>query len=204
MKFTGTLEVLKNLCEVYVEDHVNHDILKMISDIYDIEKTFKKHGYKDYLMFNNNHYKYLIAFIDEYMPAYPLEIGTQVGASAACLLSVADYVDFKLRIADVNKTEISEKILNDPRVDFYHCEDKNSCVYMDFSKHDFIFVDIGHDGIVEWKIHQMLVNTKWKGVVFWDDIKLDHRMEVFWKKIENQKIETNWHDDCGFGIVLYE
>lgn len=197
---------LKHKVEEFVNAWVDNSTIEKISMHYEIGETFKKHGYEKNWMLHNKYYKYLYAYAsicDDII--HPLEIGTQTGAGIATILSGRDFDDnFLGTTCDVNISHVSQKVFEDNQINVVKLLTPESCVEQKFLNHDFIFVDAGHDGEIEFKIHQRLISLGWNGIVLWDDINIDDRMRKFWNKINNPKIETDWHDECGFGIVSYE
>lgn len=204
------LNKIKNQLEDWVKRSDSKKIIEECSLCYGIGEAFRKGGYSRNHMLDkeNLYYAYLMAYSSLFNPDHPLEIGAQTGAGIASIMYGHGEEKCIGVTCDVNILEISDEVSNaylDGKnyIKIIHLKDRLDCVNLDFNKYDFIFIDIGHDGDVEYQIHQKLLEIKWKGIVFWDDIKLDHRMIDFWNKITNQKIETDWHGKCGFGIVAY-
>lgn len=206
-----TLE-LKNIvetCNAGVHKNESHykQVLQALSEKYKIGETFEKHGYLKNWMLHERYYMYLLAYSSLVSDKNILELGTQTGAGTVCFL----YPGRRVLTADVNTGHISKEVLMEKYILVRHLRNADECTDFKFYDFDTIFVDIGHDGHQEERIHYKLMNEKFKGIVLWDDIELNDDMKFFWKNIVQptsaiwtcQKIETDWHDACGFGIVKY-
>lgn len=150
------------------------------------------------------YYRACMAYCSIYKPHLCLDLGFYLGYSAwamgtACKthrgeIEGIDIVDARKKAnqsAPVLKN-VSLKILDKP----------SNCLEIPFDKYDFIFVDIDHKGPMEKKIHKKIIESNYKGLVFYDDININDGMRNFWKSIKNPKMETGWHFS-GFGVVGY-
>ena len=77
-------------------------------------------------------------------------------------------------------------------------------------KSDLILYDTTHDGNLEKEFHNHLVETEWKGICIWDDIKYGWRGDIrtemvrFWDSIEQDKINiTEYAHWTGTGMSFY-
>ena len=144
------------------------------------------------------YYRMLSAVAYELQPGRILEIGTFFGGSALALSRYGAHVityDIEYKVVDPN-------IFRRRNISFRLCDDDHYApVKVDYSKFDLIFVDCGHSGPMEIAIHENLCKS-YKGLVLWDDINWKG-MRPFWDSITQPKIETDWHNPDGFGVVLY-
>lgn len=69
----------------------------------------------------------------------------------------------------------------------------------------FIMLDTFHDGTFEKKFYEFLLSTKYKGLLFLDDIHLNEEMKEFWNSITQEKYDlTTIGHSTGSGIVIFE
>lgn len=149
---------------------------------------------------HHNYYWGLAAYVDLFKPKRVLEFGTCTGASAVVMARAGAVVDtwdlsdeFRHQAGDFpenvncNIAETPEAIRD----------------VIDSSLYDIIFVDIDHMGEEEQRIHEWLLEKRYRGLVFYDDIKLNEQMKTFWDGIEQEKHECEWHGASGFGLVRY-
>lgn len=193
--------------EYYLEE--NEDLVKRViseySSKYGIEEAFMNNGYGKNHMLLSKHYQYITSFALAFAPIRVLEIGTQTGASALCFSVSAKEV----LTVDVNPHHVSKKLKENIR--FQKIGHTGECLELPFEKFDVIFVDIDHSGYYELKLHE-LFKSKFNGLVMWDDVVIDERMQKFWEVVKNEvpSINTNWHPDvdtgiqCGFGLTYYD
>lgn len=208
---TLELKSIVDQCNARVLKYSDYYIKKLseLSQKYKIGETFEKHGYTQNWMLHEIYYSYLLAYSELVDDKNILELGTQTGAGTVCFLSHGR--TRKVLTADVNTGHISKEVLMEKDILVRHLRNADECTDFKFSDFETIFVDIGHDGHQEERIHYKLMNEKFKGIVLWDDIELNDDMKFFWKNIVQptsaiwtcQKIETHWHGGCGFGIVKY-
>lgn len=148
-----------------------------------------------------NYYKALTIFSDKFLKnAYRvLDVGTYRGGSVAAFKASNNKLDIESIDVDLSNINNIDALSKDCNI---HTVDDMYVYNIDYSKYDFIFVDVNHDGIQEELIHERIFNSGYKGLVFYDDIKLNPPMVEFWNSIGNNKIETNWHHS-GYGVVEY-
>lgn len=148
---------------------------------------------------NGYYYRAIGAYCKIYKPKKVIEVGTYFGTSAMCMAQNAGTV----YTYDITDAKYLDGLRTAKNIVFNVLNKPENCLKIDFSKTDLIFLDIGdHNGEYESEIHQLLINSNWNGLVFYDDINWND-MKLLWKSIENDKIETNWHRESGFGIVKY-
>jgi predicted O-methyltransferase YrrM len=144
-----------------------------------------------------------------------LEVGTMYGGSAlalakgsrqayTCDIDLTNVVDpFILQSTQVVDDFCPLALKKEPGVHGVKLNSNTACVSLPFKDFQFIFIDIGvHEGDLEEKIHQKLVNS-YCGVAAFDDINWGG-MVKFWESVTQPKLATNWHADSGFGLVYYE
>lgn len=144
---------------------------------------------------------------------HALELGTFFGTSAVALGKYAK----KVTTCDVNWKPLMKRFFShlaelgpgepiphfDGGLQAIRFEDGGDSTRQDWSKYDFIFIDIGtHEGQLERQIHESLNATGWRGFAFYDDINWEG-MKPLWESIENDKMATDWHARAGFGVVKY-
>ncbi len=143
----------------------------------------------------NLYYFNLAAWCDITRPRRVLELGTREGACALAIsrgkieVDAADinFYDWGLPpVKQVNKIQLYSEL---------------HCLSLPFNSYDLIFVDIDHRGSVERKIYDAIVDSGYKGVVFWDDIGWC-TMHEFWQNLPCQRWGIHWHDPAGFGITI--
>lgn len=128
-----------------------------------------------------------------------LDLGTYRGGSLVALSltkGINTILSVDIDLSNIQNLKSLESIGEIRRVseDFIATED--------YSKYDFIFVDIDHNGDNEKVIHGRLLESNYKGIVFYDDVSLNEEMKKFWDSIEQEKLITDWHFS-GFGLVKY-
>lgn len=152
----------------------------------------------------NDYYKALAAYQNLYLTdpnkSYNiLDIGTYRGGSVAAFKSTLGRNNLLSIDVDLSNLDNNDSIRKG-------CEIKqvspDEISKINYSNYDFIFVDVNHLGEQEIRIHKRIIETKYKGLVFYDDILLNQEMIEFWNSIQQNKIKTNWHFS-GFGVVEY-
>lgn len=69
----------------------------------------------------------------------------------------------------------------------------------------FIFIDVSHDGKLEQRIYNYLVNNNYKGLTIWDDINLNPEMKAFWNSVSHEKRElTKFGHYSGTGAIVFK
>lgn len=147
---------------------------------------------------NGLYYRMLRAYASIHRPR-ACEVGTRHGSSAFALARGGAAVT----CYDIDLRELAHRpTLEALGVRLVQLAHPGDCSRIDFTPYDFLFVDIGsHEGMHERAIHERLLAAGWPGVVMYDDINWG--MRPFWDSIAFDKVETDWHGDSGFGIVVY-
>lgn len=72
-------------------------------------------------------------------------------------------------------------------------------------KSSLIFLDIDHLYTNEIKFYNFLVENKWKGVMFCDDINLNSEMKKFWNEVSHKKMDvTKYGHWSGTGVIFFD
>ncbi len=138
---------------------------------------------------------------------HALELGTFFGAGALALNKYGT----KVTTCDVEYKLTDGSILAKRDIELVVLRHGDEVTRQRWSEYGLIFVDIGmHDGDYEAEIHRQL-SEQYNGIVFYDDINYNAKMRSLWDSIEQEKVETDWHQDgayhngapAGFGVVLY-
>lgn len=83
---------------------------------------------------------------------------------------------------------------------------KKSCMDIDkdlLDRADVILLDVDpHDGVQEKEFFELLLKTKFKGLLIVDDINLSKEMREWWDSIDLNKEEVNWHHS-GTGLISF-
>lgn len=121
------------------------------------------------------------------------DIGTYKGLSALalCKRNVVISYDINYNVAIVKPENIEFRIGN-----FFHDEEN-------ITQASFIVFDVDpHDGDIEREFFDMLLFSKFRGIVLFDDIHLNDNMESFWQNIELPKYDiTHIGHWSGSGLV---
>ncbi len=182
-----------------------------LSKQYKIEEAFLKYNNLPNLFLKNTYYRYLTAYSISQKPRWVLELGSQTGAGAVAL--GANQLTH-VTLCDVDTKFIPDEIKQSSKFTIIKAENRNRCLSLLDNKYDAIFVDIDHVGDIESDIHFNLKEMKYKGIVFWDDIKISDKMNNFWHTIKSDKdtsgefdhcTVSQWHpeDHAGFGLTIY-
>jgi predicted O-methyltransferase YrrM len=178
---------------------------------YKLEESFKRYNNLPNLFLKNTYYRYLTAYSISKKPRWVLELGSQTGSGAVAL--GANQLTH-VTLCDVDTSFISEEIKQSSKFTVIKSESRERCLSLLDNKYDAIFVDIDHVGDLELDIHYNLKEMKYKGIVFWDDIKISNKMNDFWHRIKSDKDTSDafdhctvsqWHpeDFAGFGVTVY-
>jgi len=152
--------------------------------------------YVEYMLYPNSYYRAFAVMIKMFGYKKIIEVGTQDGASAIALSKHAELVT-TYDIGDLGKF-----INSNDKIEKIKLGNSMDCINLDYDSYDLVFIDIDHAGIVEPLIHQKL-SKEYKGFVLYDDIFINDQMKSFWSSINNNKIETDWHNGVDFGLVEY-
>lgn len=125
-----------------------------------------------------------------------LDIGTYKGYSAYSFAINKTNVVKTFDIADLVEIELPDNVW------FY----KKSCMDIEkdlLDKADVILLDVDpHDGVQEKAFFEMLLKTKFKGLLIVDDINLFDEMRAWWDSITLYKEEADWHHS-GTGLISF-
>lgn len=149
------------------------------------------------------YYEALICATRILQPQRTCELGHSYGESAWALAQNSIEVD-SYDVSDIGR---QKNIVELPtNVNFILLKKGEECLTINFTKYNFIFIDIDHSGFFEMLLHLELKKSKYNGFVFWDDIDINSGMKNFWQILKHDKEcetkETNWHFS-GFGISKY-
>jgi len=124
------------------------------------------------------------------------ELGTWIGAGSICL---AYNKTNKIISYDINYIVDLER---QPNMEFRVGDlftDK------DMLKSPFLFIDVSHDGILEKKIYQHLLDNNYKGLTVWDDIHLNPQMKDFWSSVTTEKRDISKYGHySGTGAIIFK
>jgi predicted O-methyltransferase YrrM len=136
-----------------------------------------------------------------------IDLGTSNGASALALSSNKSNQIYSFDIIDRCQTSFLqnqnqfEKMPSFPNVDFIVTEDFRKYLKL-FLKSPFIYVDIGHDGVWENILLDLLMKYNYQGIMLLDDINAFPEMQKFWQKLNFNKIDlTKYGHWSGTGLV---
>ena len=178
-----------------------------VFDEYLSPKLQNKALYNFYGESGREHYRMLAYLSTLYNDEILLDVGTHMGGSALALS-----YNKSNKVVSVDVVVLLEKIIDLPNIEFK---------VLDLLEHPdgpeiihssrFILYDTIHDGIVEQKFHDYLVESNWKGICIWDDIKWRFNGEIrqgmvdFWNSIDDdKKIEiTKYAHWTETGLVWY-
>lgn len=124
------------------------------------------------------------------------EIGTWLGAGTVCMAynktnKVISYdIEYNVGVKRLDNMEFrlgdyknDEKLLSSP----------------------FIFVDVDHNGPLEFEIYKYLSDNNYKGLTMWDDIHLNDEMRKFWNSVDREKRDiTRYGHYSGTGLIFFE
>lgn len=160
---------------------------------------FKIHPeHQIYLQSKDKAYIYRAALVKVLGAKTALEVGTKTGCGALALAKYAEHVV----ACDITLQNVQDRNIFNSNIEGRELEFPEDCLKIDYHNFDFVVIDIDHQGEMEYRIHQVLQAT-YKGIVLYDDIKLNKKMIDFWNKIDNEKVETDWHEWYGVGLVRY-
>ena len=148
-------------------------------------------------------YKLLAHIANQIRPgAIVWDVGTFAGLSALALSTnerisvhsydLVDHIKFSPSIKDI--LHITHKIRN--------CLDDIDCV----KDIPLIVLDIDpHDGVAEMNLYYRLKEAGFRGLLFCDDIHLNHGMNTFWNFVTHKKIDlTDLGHRTGSGIIIFD
>jgi len=150
-------------------------------DFFDSEMSI--YGYlKNY----NEHYKLLKYISLQYNNIIILDLGTACGHSA---LALSQNKNNKIITYDLDKrSDLIDNISNIERV-LLDCNLIDNTIIESAS---VILLDIDpHDGSQEIRFYNKLKTTKFKGILFCDDINLNDGMKDFWETVIEEKYDIS-------------
>ncbi len=199
-----------NFTKSYIENNT-WDVLKKEPNLCNINDITQPIG--------QEHYMFLASLGIQLKNKTIVELGTHKGVSAYVLSYGNRHHNSQNRIVtyDISKFDM-------PFIDLYNIEYKLSNLFdKDIREKnrnlllnsDVIFIDIDpHEGILEYEMYKWLKDNNYKGIIIYDDIKLNRghmgsqaesSMIEFWMKIpESEKIDlTNVGHWSGTGLVCF-
>jgi hypothetical protein len=143
----------------------------------------------------------LLAFLSTFFPNETIfDIGTHYGNSALAmsyepLVNVVTYDIFNFN-----------RIVNAPKnIEFCIGDFRNDSRVL---SSPLILIDVDpHDAIQEKQFHEFFLDTKYKGIVLWDDIHLYESMQAWWDSIDTKQVIkidlTAVGHATGTGMIIY-
>lgn len=146
-------------------------------------------------------YAYLSTLFDD---GIILDVGTEYGNSALALSYNEKNTILSYNILDEGASRINRKNIFWKIMDFR--EDK----FIDYDSVKLICIDVDpHDGRQEIEMFKFLQDKNWKGILVFDDIHVNEKMNTFWESIvpidldEDVKYDiTHVGHSSGTGIIL--
>jgi predicted O-methyltransferase YrrM len=148
--------------------------------------------------YSRHYYNALGAIASIVKPRRVLEIGAEFGISALSLAKSGCEVDsYDLDLSRI----FDERLFNIKNIHFHGLPEHNSCVNIDFTKYDLIFLDFAsRDAQYEQEIYQKIVDMNRDVLLILDDC-LTPRLSRFYNNIQQPKvILQEWHA-AGFALV---
>ena len=163
--------------------------------------VFPTKGWEGHNFINTDPYhKWFATFVEVYKPIGILELGRRNGNS---LYSLSYYLEDDNFLDSYDIKRGGEGVVSRPNV--------KAMVYdgdygkIDFSKYEFIFVDINGGGDTEFDIFQKIKASGFCGISAWDDVLSSWcPPERFWDKVDLEKYSDEFlHGISGFGIIRH-
>ena len=156
-----------------------------------------------WLKSGREHYRLLLFLSDCYKNSIISDIGTNRGASALALSANKTNKIYSVDIIDVKKNEPIKRPENCEFIISNILEDESTFNKILESK--MIFLDIDHLYTNEIKIYKKLIDSKWRGLIFCDDIHLNSEMKKFWQEVAHTKIDiTKYGHGSGTGVIVMD
>lgn len=147
------------------------------------------------------HYKLLGWLSNQFQNSLISEIGTCDGMGLLALslnksnnvvsYDIFDY-DRKHQVPSNGKRVICEREFN---------------FYQDIVKSEVIFYDAQHQGDAELEFVKKLIEMNYKGILVFDDIKLNEPMKQFWSRLESMNLRVEDWTDIGHyegtGVIFF-
>lgn len=166
-------------------------------------------------MWPGEHYRLLAGFVAHLQPKTVIEIGTDTGLSALCLLkylpsdghlATFDLIPWK----DISNTCLNQNDFADGRFTQELADLSNPAMFEKYApliaKADFIFADGPKDGKFEYAFFDHLNSVKFEKApyILFDDIR-DRNMLGFWRKLKKPKLDiSSFGHWTGTGLALWE
>lgn len=188
-------EILNKILEIKIEELDKID-LKHNDVILSKLKTF---AYYFHSPSGIEHYRLLSQISKFYNNELLFDIGSNNGCSA---LSLSENKSNQIKSYDINFHEGVQYVIKD-NIEFFL---KNVLEETDFPNNcRFIMLDTDHNGKFEKIFYDYLVEKKYKGLLFLDDIHLNNDMRIFWDMIKEEKHDlTSIGHNTGSGIIIFE
>ena len=154
--------------------------------------------HRTYLQSLAKPYRYRAALVEVLGARTVLEVGTKTGCG---ILALAKHAE-RAVTCDLTLDQVCDRRILEGRIEGRELERPEDCLTIDYAHFDFVFIDIDHEGGMEWRIHQIL-EASYRGIALFDDIEHNDAMRDFWAKIGNDKLATPWHPPHGAGLVRY-
>jgi predicted O-methyltransferase YrrM len=175
-----------------------HRIVDAVDFSEEIQQFNLSPEHKLYLQSKAKPYRYRAALVKVLGAKNVVEVGTKTGCGA---LALAKYAA-RVVTCDITMANIQDWKIFSTNIEGRELASPEACLSLDYHNFDFVFIDIDHQGDMEYKIHQKLQAT-YKGIVMYDDIHYNDQMKTFWSNVPNEKAETPWHSPYGVGLVRY-
>jgi hypothetical protein len=171
-------------------------------DLFNSSTSLSNFQYRSYYneQAGKEHYK-LLAFVASLFPSQTIyDIGTHFGGSSVALSTTAH------KVISYDIVEMKQLIVLPSNVEYKIGDFRKD---PDVLNSPFIFVDVDpHDGIQERDFHSFFLESKYKGIVLWDDIRANREMHEWWSSIQEsdtiKKVDLStlghW---SGTGMIVY-
>ncbi len=186
----------------------------MDTDISDLCRRMPRTDW-DPELWPGEHYRLLAGFVSQLQPRTVVEIGTDTGLSALCLLKYlpggSRLVTFDLiPWNDIPRSYLVAGDFSDGRLKQELADLSAPDVFRThaplLAQADLIFADGPKDGVFEYKLARLLDTLTFAKppTVIFDDIR-DHNMLRFWRELDKPKLDiSSFGHWTGTGLVLWE
>lgn len=170
-----------------------------IEEIQDLDLSdlceYLNSDFENFFKSKKSYYKLLRYLSSKFNDEIILDIGTCTGSSAISLATNNNHV-ITFDITDEHR--FSFKNLSITPVICSVTEISDDLI----ESSPLIFLDVAHNGDEELEFYNRLLKLDYKGILILDDIRLNYRMDHFWKQIVNNKYDlTDFFHESGTGIV---
>lgn len=155
----------------------------------------------DFFYKAGEHHLFLMTVANKFNNTIIYDIGTYVGQSALALSSnPTNYVISY----DIEYHTSPPRVKQPENVEFRIGNCFND--WDNMMKSPLIFMDVApHDGVFDNKFYQLMVKSKYKGILILDDIYFNKEMKDFWNSIKEEKYDyTHLGHYSGTGLVLFK